>query len=345
MSQVLRARRARIALAFAALASVALATACGSGGGSAAGGGSTGGTTAVKVAYIPIYSVGAIQLGVDQGFFAQHGLELELQQVANPPAGIAAVAGGGVNFTYTPSIPLLNAAAGGVKLKVVTAADGYAQGTVAKVKADRAAGEKFDDTAVVAGANSGITRPAELAGKTVSVPARKAQLEVTIADAVKKDGGDPSTIKWITLDFPSSVSSLKSGRVDASGLVAPFISQATKGGGKVVSSPGVTFFGDGAVGLWTTSADYADSHSEQVQAFQQAVEQTNAYANNHVADEQAAAAKVLKTDVSTVKEGSQPYFPTSVSAESLQQAATQMKNLGYLTNQVDISSLLYTAGK
>ncbi len=85
---------------------------------------SSDGLTTLKVAYTPIYTIGALQLGIDHGFFKDEGLELQLQQVANPPAGIAAVAGGQVDLNYAPSIPIIGASSSGVGLKIVAPADG-----------------------------------------------------------------------------------------------------------------------------------------------------------------------------------------------------------------------------
>jgi NitT/TauT family transport system substrate-binding protein len=333
----MRSFRTGLAVVLAA-ATVALAG-CG-GGSTAADSSKSGGLTTLKVAYTPIYTAGALQLGIDQGFFKDEGLRLTLQQVANPPAGIAAVAGGQVDINYAPTIPIFGAAASGVGLKIVAPADGNDPAGVAQAKKDPSLGVKYDDTAVVAEPSSGITRPRDLAGKTVSVPAREAQLEVTIAAAIKQDGGDPSTVKWITLDFPTAVSSLKSGRVDAAGLVTPFVQQAVQGGAKIVSSPAVAFFGGGAVGMWITSAKEESARPDVMAAFARAVEKSNAYAAAHLAEEQDTAASMLKIDPQVVKSGAQPYFPTQIDAGQLQKTADEMQSLGYLDKRVDTASLL-----
>lgn len=323
----------------AATASLAVVlTGCGGGGAERK---TEDGLTVVTVAYTPIYSVGALKLGMDQGFFEEEGLRIELKQVANPPSGIAAVAGDEVDFNYTPSIPFVNAIANGIDLEIVGAADGYDEGTKAAVEADPSLALQHDDSGVVAAADSGIARARDLEGKTVSVPARGAQLEVTIAAAVKADGGDPSKINWITLDFPSAVSSLGSGRVDAAGLVVPFLSQAEEGGGELVLSPGLEFFDDGAVGMWVTSAALAKKDPEIVRSFQAAVEQTNEYAEGHIAEAQQAAADVLKTDLATVQAGSQPAFPATVDPADVQSVIERMRELGYLEKDIDAASLFF----
>ena len=180
--------------------------------------------------------------------------------VANPPAGVAAAQSGQLDLTYTPSIPMFNALSQGVPLKIVAAADGYSDEAMGKSDLTL-----VDDTALIVGKDSPITSVGELEGKTISVPARKAQLEVTISNAVKQAGGDPSKINWIVLDFSSAVQSLKQGRIDAAGLVAPFTSKAVAEGGKVVSSPGVEFFEKGAVGLYVAGECHGDQEGRTAQ--------------------------------------------------------------------------------
>ena len=79
----------RTGLAATAASLAVVLTGCGGAGGERT---KEDGLTVVTVAYTPIYSVGALKLGMDQGFFEKEGLRVELQQVANPPSGIAAVA-------------------------------------------------------------------------------------------------------------------------------------------------------------------------------------------------------------------------------------------------------------
>ena len=329
-------RSIKALVAGTALASFALAG-CGSSDSSSSSG-DEGGLTTVKVAYTPITAVGALVVGEQQGFFKEEGLTLELQQVDNPPAGIAAVAGGSVDYNYAPSIPIVNAVANGVKIKVAAAADGYAEGTKAKFEADPASVD--DDTALLVAGGSAITSPKDLSGKTVAVPARGAQLEVTIAHAIKEAGGDPTTVNWITLDFPSALSSLKDGRIDAAGVVQPFVSNGTEQGDVVLAKPGLGFFDDGAVGMWVTSEKYATDNPELVAKYQRAIVKTNEYSNAHVDEVYAAASELLKIDLATLKAGAAPYFTPPVKVEDLGSVVTKLDALGFLKAPVDANAVM-----
>ncbi|QKJ20472.1 ABC transporter substrate-binding protein [Microbacterium hominis] len=292
------------------------------------------GTTTLKVATIGLLSDGALQLGIEQGFFAEEGLEIETSIVANPPAGLAAAQSGQVDIAYAPSIPLLNALNQGVPLQVVAAADGYAENA-----AEESDPAEIDDTGLYASPDSGITSIEDLAGATVAVPARQAQLEVTIANAAVDAGVDPATINWVVLDFTSAVSALASGTADAAGLVSPFTGQAAAAGSPVLAYPGLEFFEEGAVGLWTAGESTVAAKADAIAAFQRAIAKTNAYANENSAA--AVEAGIAYTESSMAPdEVTVPYWPTEVTDAELSRVNDKLVALGYLPGTVDLDGVI-----
>lgn len=325
-------------MALLAVGSLTLAmAACGSGTDATP---ASGDSTTLKIGTIGLTSDAAIELAKSKGYFKDEGLVVETSVVANPPAGVAAAQSGQLDLTYTPSIPMFNALSQGVPLKIVAAADGYADEAL-----DQGDLTLIDDTALIIGKGSPITSPAELEGKTVSVPARKAQLEVTITRAVQEAGGDPSKINWIVLDFSSAVQSLAQGRIDAAGLVAPFTSKAVAAGGKVLSSPGVEFFERGAIGLWVAGDSTATKKPEQLQAFARAIHKANAYANDHHDEALEVAAELTDTPLEVVKNSALTFWPTEVRLEDIQRVNTRLTELGFLAKEVKIDDSLILGDK
>lgn len=326
--------------ALAATSTLALSLAACGGTSQSATTGGAGSETVLRVGIVGISSDAAITLGQQKGFFEDEGVTVETSVVANPPAGIAAAQSGQLDVVYTPSIPMLNALSQSVPLKVLAAADGYAEGTL-----DLADPSEADDTGLFAAADSGITRPRDLQGKSVSVPARKAQLEVTIANAVLNDGGDPSTINWMVLDPSSALQSLEQGRIDAAGLVAPFTSRAAGSGAQFLAAPGVEFFEGGSVGLWVAGQGTVESKPEAVDAFARAIYKANEYANEHMDEAQQVAADVTKTDLATIQQGADSYWPAEVRFEDIQRANRKLVELEYLPQEVAIDESLIHAAK
>jgi ABC-type nitrate/sulfonate/bicarbonate transport system substrate-binding protein len=323
--------RRTIPLAVAAVLSMALA---GCGGGSVpAAAPAADGTTTLKVGTIGIGSDAGIRLAADKGYFKEQGLNVEISVIANPPAGIAAAQSGQIDLTYTPSIPLLNALSQNVPLKIVAAADGYKDGAGESTDLIR-----VDDTGLLVQKASTITRPKDLEGKSVSVPARKAQLEVTVSKLIKDDGGDPAKVNWMVLDPSSALQSLNSGRVDAASLIAPFTSKGVSEGNQLLASPGVGFFQQGAVGLWVAGAGTVKSKEKALEAFKTAIYKANAYANGHTDEAQQLSAEITKTPLDVVKSGAVNYWPEEVRMEDIERANKNLADLGFLNAPVKLSA-------
>ncbi|WP_411719719.1 ABC transporter substrate-binding protein [Mycetocola sp.] len=216
----------------------------------------------------------ALQMGIDEGLFEDEGLEIELSLQPNPPAAIASLQGGQIDVAFAPNIPMLNAMSQGLKLEIIAPAYGYPDEAL-----DSDDPSQFDDTAIIASPASGITDIRDLDGKTISVPARKAQLEVIVTGALKDAGVDPSSINWVTLDFVSSLEALKNGTIDAAGLITPFMDEAERLGMPNLGSPGLAFAEKGAAGVWLTSSAIADSKRDAIAGFQRAMLKSNATGN------------------------------------------------------------------
>ena len=292
------------------------------------------GTTTLKVATIGLVSDGALVLGQEQGFFEEEGLTIETSVVANPPAGLAAAQSGQVDVAYSPSIPLLNALASGVPLKVIAPADGFVAGA-----SELDDPITVDDTGLYASADSGFTEVADLEGATIAIPARKAQLEVVVADSLERAGVSAESVNWVVLDFTSAVAALQNGTVDAAGLVSPFTSEAEANGSVFVDAPSVGFFEEGAVGLWTAGDSTLSSKADAIAAFQRAVAKSNAYANEHP-DEAIQAGLDYTSSTLTVDEVKVPYWPTEVAPVDLERVNDKLVALGFLTAPVDLEGII-----
>lgn len=328
----------RLIAVLALLPAAALAlSACSSGGPSteATDTATDGELTLLKVATIGLTSDGSLITGIEQGFFEEEGLNIETSIVANPPAGLAAVQSGQVDIAYAPSIPILNALSQGVPIQVVGAADGFPENA-----ADSDDPAEFDDTGFFASSASGITRIEDLSGKTVAIPARKAQLEVVIAGELEKAGIDPvAGVNWVVLDFTSAVAALNNGTVDAAGLVSPFTAEALDGGAVQLSAPSVGFFEEGATGLWTAGTSTIEAKPEAIAAFQRAIVKSNEYATEH--PEEAIQAGLDYTESKLkVDEVKLPVWPTEVTQENLELPNRKMVTLGFLQAPVDLTGVI-----
>ena len=138
--------------------------------------------------------------------------------------------------------------------------------------------------ATVVGKNSGITSFKQLEGKSVAVNSLQGNWEVSLKEAIEKDGGDPSKVKLVAIPFPDQVTALKSGRVDAISTLQPFIAQMTSQGYKSIGDPQAIGFGgktDSVVDVMFVGKKWAADHDAELKGFTAAMHEGNAWCNAH----------------------------------------------------------------
>src|SRR5690606_21603782 len=75
--------------------------------------------TPVTVGSLPIVDTAAIHLGVEQGIFAEHGLDVDLQIAQGGAAVVPAVVSGEYQFAFSNVVSLLVASSQGLDLQIV----------------------------------------------------------------------------------------------------------------------------------------------------------------------------------------------------------------------------------
>jgi NitT/TauT family transport system substrate-binding protein len=177
----------------------------------------------VNVAVIPIVDTAALWLGVEQGFFEDEGLDVEIDTAAGGAAIVPGVVSGDFEFGFSNYVSLYFANDRGLGLSVV------ANGVTAGADLER------DFGGVVVSADSDIETAADLSGRTVSVNTLANIGDSTVSQIVNDDGGDASTIEFVEVGFPDAPAALEGGQIDAAWIVEPFLTQAVDAGARVVT--------------------------------------------------------------------------------------------------------------
>ena len=179
----------------------------------------------VRVAALPIAESGALWAAIDEGIFADYGLDVEVVPAQGGAQAIPALLSGDIQFAIGQPFGPFRADL--QDLGIVIIGD-YANSLA----------EGKDVNGVVSLADSGITTPADLAGKRVSVNSLGAAGDVTIMKAVQDAGGDPTTIEFVEVAFPDAQAQLEAGNIDAAWVPDPFQSIITgPEGGNLIMPP------------------------------------------------------------------------------------------------------------
>ena len=272
----LPSRRAVVTAASAVLAGVLTLTGCGAGSPSSSGTAATSqakegsaNLEKVSVGLIPITDVAPVYLGIQEGYFEQEGLELDVQLAQGGAAIVPAVMTGEYQFGYSNVVSLLIARDKGLPVTVVS------NGSTSTNQPGQ------DTTEVAAMPDSGIQNAADLVGKTVAVNALSNFADITIRNSVEQAGGDPQGVKFVEMPYPNMPAALERGDVDAVWTTEPFRTQILKAGGKIVASPMTDMAENFDSAFYFTSKQTLEKNPELVDRFRRALEKSFEFASKN----------------------------------------------------------------
>lgn len=179
--------------------------------------------TPFKVALVPVLTVAPLFVGINEGFFAEEGLDVQPQNVQGGQAVIAAALSGDVDLGFAAMQPAVLAVGSDVPVQAVV------PGNVA------ASTVEAETNALMVSAGSDIQSLEDLPGKTVSTNAINALLHLLLQQQMVNAGLDPDSVNVVEIPFPEAPAALEQGTVDAVLVPEPFISILGTQGGRIVA--------------------------------------------------------------------------------------------------------------
>ncbi|MFE9021436.1 ABC transporter substrate-binding protein [Streptomyces sp. NPDC007808] len=319
----------RLLICLAAGTLFTAATACSSdSSGSAGGDKGSGGTTTLKVGVIPILDVAPVYLGQKKGFYAERGIELELVPAQGGAAILPGVVSGQFQFGFSNTTSLLVAASKNMPVKVV--ANGVA--STAKEGAD------FMGTTVKKG--SAIKSPRQLEGKKVAVNTLNNICDTAVRESVRKDGGDPSKLKFVEMPFDQMPAALDNDQVDAACTPEPALATVKAQGGTSIASSFYDVDPNLTVAMYFTSRQYAQENPELVKKFQEATAESLEYADSHPDEVRRILTTYTKIPPDLLDRLTLPHFPAEPDRASIEKLAELAERDGLFEESADLDKLL-----
>ncbi|WP_129668931.1 ABC transporter substrate-binding protein [Phytoactinopolyspora endophytica] len=289
--------------------------------------GDSGDTREVTVGALPIVPTAALQLGIDQGFFVDHGIDVTLELGQGGAALLPAVVAGEIDFVVGQPLPLMVAQEQGLDIRVIT---GF---SASKPEGD-------DINGVFAAEDSGIESAADLAGKNVAVNTLNGAGDVTIREAVRQDGGDADSVQFVELPFPNMPAALEQGDVDAVWIPEPFVTTLVEDGAQLVTYN----YQDAAPGLDTmvtfTSGELAEQDPELAGDFVAAMDESLAYAEENPEDVRETLVDFLDMDPALAERVAIETFTSEINIEALNTLGDLAVQDGLLDEAPDLDALL-----
>jgi NitT/TauT family transport system substrate-binding protein len=283
--------------------------------------------TSVRVAALPIAETGALWGAIDAGIFEEHGLDVEIVPAQGGAQAIPALLSGDIQFAIgQPFGPFR--------------ADGQDLGVVIIGNYADSLEEGKDVNAVVSLADSGITGPADLAGKRVSVNSLGAAGDVTIMKAVEDAGGDPATIEFVEVGFPDAQAQLEAGNIDAAWVPDPFMSRIVDGGGNLVVHPYQATIPGLSLLTNITTQELIDSDPELVSDFAAAMNEALDWATANEDGVRAAISTNLEIPEEAAAGITLPTFTSEITVSDLEELAAIAVEFGVLDAEPDFDRLV-----
>jgi len=293
-------------------------------GGSAASSNGSRKLTTITIDTLPIANGFPLDLGIQKGFFAQHGIQISKKTLQSGNDIVLAMANGNGDIGYIGYVPAMIARTQGIKFQVVAASDD--EGT--------SVADNWQN--VLVKGSSSIQTPADLAGKTIAVNALKGVGEVMIKAALKKRGVDPNSIKLVALPFPAMRTALNSGQIDAFWAPEPFVTQGLNDGDRIVLAPGPVLGKYWPIGNYGALESWTSSHPALAKSFRDAMNQSLTYAQSHP-DEIRALLPAATRNIRL------PIWSPVVDMSKLVQLAKYAKEFGVISSLPNMVKLVPSA--
>jgi ABC-type nitrate/sulfonate/bicarbonate transport system substrate-binding protein len=307
----------RVVLAMAAIASVALASACGSSSNAAQQ--SAGGIEKpeITVAVFPSFNALGARAAKADGNFDTAGLKVTLSNVATPAEGMPQLLGGKVQFALMDMTVPAVARSKGVPLALVAPG---AKGTPPK--------DGFGVGNLWVRADSPIKTMKDVENATFGIPQINSQIWVDVRAAVDEAGGDSSKIKFV--EVPNTLSALKAGNVDVTTTSEPG-GTAALADKSIRPLSGYTAAGGDLAYAYVTTQEFAKQNPNTVKAFQQAILKANAAVNADPAKRVQVASTYVKAPKALLEKAHFPEFGAeAITTASVQTALDRLIRYGLL---------------
>jgi NitT/TauT family transport system substrate-binding protein len=330
-----RVGRASVTAA-ASLAIAVLAAACGSSGSTSGSGTPTSTstssssskleTTHITVGALPVVDTAGLYLALKNGYFKQAGLDVTVTPIQQSTAALPDMLHGTVDVVAGANyVSWFQAdAKGTASLKVL------ASGTVCTPTT----------FGVLALPSSHITKPADLAGKTIAVNLTNNVQTLTTNVMLKAAGVNPSSVHYVVIPFPDMITALTAHRVDAISAVEPFATGAKAAGAQMVLSqcqgPTASF---PLSGYFATSS-WVQSHPGTARAFQQALDKGQAYAGAHPDAIRSILPTYTKITSAAAAKLALNSYPSTLETAPMQRVVRTMVDGGLLTKPFNVSALV-----
>ncbi|MFD4675989.1 ABC transporter substrate-binding protein [Lentzea sp. NPDC058450] len=281
------------------------------------------GRTRLVVDYNPTANNAQLSLAISRGLFQKHGIEIEQVPGSGASANsVALLLNGQVNLAVTEITAVPAAVGARFPVQIVNS-----------LSADYRS-PQGDAFSLVVPQDSPVRSFRDLAGRTVAVNGLKSLFDLTVTEAVRKEGGDPAAVRIIAVPFEDQLTALRQGRVDAISTIEPFAGQLLAGGFRSIGNPSTAALGPRSVAaVLMASRDFVQRNPDVMRRFTEAWAEATRYANDHPDEVRQTIASTTGAPAETVARLPLPWYVSGVDRRSAQLITKLMVDQGRLESE------------
>jgi NitT/TauT family transport system substrate-binding protein len=284
--------------------------------------------TRIQVGCTATSDCASAMVGVDEGIFKRHGLDVEMVLIGINSNIPAAILSNSIQIGGPTSTVFLQAIDGGLDLVAVEGASIM---------------NRTSNDAVAAFVRTGInaTVAKDFVGKKVGAPGLGAFLHVLFRKWLIEKGVDPKGVNFVEVTFPTMNDVLKSGAVDTVLTAEPFVARMTAAGtGHVGARYAADLARTEPIILYAASRDWAEKNPDAIRNFRTGIAEAATIVNSDRDKASAAIAKFTKQPLELVKMSAPNYSEPVLKSEQLAWWIDVMKQQNMLQGKVDLDRLM-----
>lgn len=267
---------------------------------------------------------GNADLAEAKGYFADAGLNVKIKPLTG--AGAEAIAGldsGSLTIVESNVVSVIQGAAHGINAPCFTGGVDFRNNLGADV---------FE-------AEKSITKPSQLAGKSIGVISTNSFNTLEIDAYLSAHHVNYKSVHYVATGVVNTLAALKSGSVQAAELVAPFSQEYLKAGGRLLVKDFQPYLHTPLFACWTALRSWLGSHKAVAKKFIGALNRADRYYYAHP----AAAAKVIAPVDGLPAPANMPddafTYTTAMTGGQLQRLITLSKKYGVVTGHVKLGQV------
>ncbi len=284
--------------------------------------------TPITVGILPLAGLAPFQYGIEQGYFADEGLDVRTEIGQGGAALAPAVLGNEYQFAVGEYISLMQAQQNDVGLQVVSNLTNGAS------EADQGI------NALLVAPDSGIESVEDLAGKTVAVNGLGGVEEVAIRAILDEHGVDDSGVEFTEVDFPDMNAAVARGDVDVAAQPEPFVTLGEQEGLVNLLEPFYEALPSMPLGLFFASEEWLADNPDLAEAFVRALERSiEASSDEEAMREVIAANTEIEPDV--LQDMALDRWDAEIDRDNLQALGELAARYGAVEAEPDLDELIW----